>query len=83
MWWPGLPIAVVIVGTAWRRARTATDTYPLLIEAAARLHTADLARSLGIHHSGPLNQRTGWALTCLLQGQSHLITLTTGWPTHP
>lgn len=83
LWWPGLLIAVTIVGTAWRRARTATDVYALLVEAAGRLHTADLARSLGIDHSGPLNQQTGWALTCLLQGQSHLIPLTTGWPTSP
>lgn len=83
LWWPGLLIAVAIVGTAWRRARTAADVYALLIEAAARLHTADLARSLGIDHTGPLNQQTGWALTCLLQGQGHLIPLTTGWPTSP
>ncbi|MGH3813555.1 MAG: hypothetical protein ACRDUV_14070 [Pseudonocardiaceae bacterium] len=77
LWWPGQLIAVAIVGTAWQRARTATDTYARLIEATGRLHTAELAKSLGIHHSGPLNQRTGWALTCLLQGQSHLIPLTT------
>lgn len=83
LWWPGLLIAVVIVGTAWGRARTATDTYALLVEAAGRLHTAELARSLGIDHSGPLNQHTGWVLTCLLQGRTHLIPLTTGWPTSP
>lgn len=83
LWWPGLLIAMAIMGTAWGRARTAADTYALLIEAAARLHTADLTRSLGIDHTGPLNQQTGSALTCLLQGQSHLIPLTTGWPTSP
>ena len=83
LWWPGLLIAVAIAGTAWRRARATTDVYALLVEATARLHTADLARSLGIDHTGPLNQQTGWALTCLLQGQSHLIPLTTGWPTSP
>jgi hypothetical protein len=83
LWWPDLIIAMAVVGTAWRRARTAADVYALLIEAAARLHTADLARSLGIDHTGPLNKQTGWALTCLLQGQSHLIPLTTGWPTSP
>ncbi|MGQ0773244.1 MAG: hypothetical protein ACT4NY_02305 [Pseudonocardiales bacterium] len=76
LWWPGLLIAAAIIGTAWRRARTAADTYALLIEAAARLYTADLARSLGIDHTGPLNQRTGLALTCLLQGRSYLIPLT-------
>jgi hypothetical protein len=81
LWWPGLLIATAIMGTAWRRARTAADTYALLIEAAARLHTAELARCLDLDHTGPLTQQTGWALTCLLQGQSHLISLTTGWPT--
>ena len=69
------------MATAWRRGRTAADTYALLIEAAARLHTTDLARSLGLDHTGPLNQQTGWALTCLLQGRSHLIAPTLGWPT--
>lgn len=81
LWWPGLLLATGIATTAWQRARTATDTYALLIEAAARLHTADLARSIGIDHTGPLNPHTGWVLTCLLQGRSDLIPLTTGWPT--
>lgn len=81
LWWPGLLIAAAIMGTAWRRARTAAETYALLLEAAARLHTGELARCLGLDHAGPLTQQTGWALTCLLQGQSHLIPLTTGWPT--
>lgn len=81
--WPGLFIVTATMATAWRRGRTAADTYALLIEAATRLHTAELARSLGLDHTGPLNQQTGWALTCLLQGRSHLIPPTTGWPTTP
>jgi hypothetical protein len=83
LWAPGVLISAVIVGIAWWRARTAVDTYALLIEAAARLHTTDLARSLGLDHTGPLNEQTGWALTCLLQGKSHLIPSTTGWPASP
>ncbi len=83
LWWPGLPIAAATMTTAWHRARTATNTYALLLEATARLHTTDLARSLGLDHTGPLNRQTGWAITCLLQGQTHLIPLTTGWPTNP
>ncbi len=83
LWWPGLLLAAAIGATAWRRARTATDTYALLIEAAARLHTTDLATALGIDHTGPLNPHTGWVLTCLLQGRADLIPLTTGWPTPP
>lgn len=81
--WPGLLIAAAIMATAWQRARTAADTYAMLIEAAARLHTTELARSLGLDHTGPLTQQTGWALTCLLQGRSTMIPLTTGWPTTP
>lgn len=82
LWAPALLISVVTVGIAWWRARTAADTYALLIEAAARLHTTDLARSLGLDHIGPLNEQTGWTLTCLLQGKSDLIPLTP-WPTFP
>lgn len=83
LWWPGLFLAVAIGGTAWRRARTAADTYALLVEAAARVHTTDLATAVGIDHTGPLNQHTGWVLTCLLQGRADLIPLTTGWPAPP
>ncbi len=81
LWWPGLFLAAATITTAWRRARTAADTYALLLEAATRLHTPDLARSLGLNHTGRLTQQTGWALTCLLQGRSDLVPLTTGWPT--
>lgn len=75
--WPGALIAAAVVGVGWRRAREATDVYALLVEAAVRLHTADLARSVGLVHSGPLDKRAGFELTCLLQGQGHLIPLTT------
>ena len=81
LWWPGLFLATTTIITAWRRARTAADTYALLIEAATRLHTPNLARALGLDHTGRLTQQTGWALTCLLQGRSNLVPLTTGWPT--
>lgn len=83
LWWPGLLIPAAVIGTAWRRSRAAVEVYALLVEAAARLHTTELARSVGIEHTGPLDQRTGFALTCLLQGQSHLVPLTTSWPTPP
>lgn len=83
VWWPGLLIAVVTMVTARRRARSAAETYGLLVEASARLYAGTLAVSLGLDHTGPLDRRTGWALTCVLQGQAHLIPLTTGWPGEP
>lgn len=50
---------------------------------AENVHITDLAGAVGIDHTGPLNPHTGWVLTCLLQGRSDLIPLTTGWPTPP
>lgn len=81
LWWPGLVLAGAITLTAWRRARGTAEAYARLVEAALRVHTPALAWSVGLDHKGPLNPQTGWALTCLLQGQSHLVELTTGWPT--
>ncbi|GAB7185617.1 hypothetical protein ATKI12_5448 [Kitasatospora sp. Ki12] len=78
LWWPGLLIAAAIAAAGWRRTQTATDVYTTLLEAATRLYAADLARQIGITHAGPLNRQTGWALTCLLQDQPHLIELTAG-----
>lgn len=76
LWWPSLLIAMVVLGTGWRRARAAADEYALLVEASARLYTVGLAQAVGLDHSGPLDRRTGFALTCLLQGQGYLIPLT-------
>jgi hypothetical protein len=83
LWWPGLIISAAVLATARRRARSAAETYGLLVEASARLYAAPLAVSLGLNHTGRLDRRTGWAVTCLLQGQVHLIPLTTGWPGEP
>ncbi|MFC8536658.1 hypothetical protein ACFUJY_22305 [Streptomyces sp. NPDC057249] len=76
LWWPSAVIGVTVLGTAWRRARGAVDGYALLLEAAARLHTAEVANQLGLETGTMLNRRTGWALTCLVQGRSDLIPLT-------
>jgi hypothetical protein len=76
LWWPSAVIGVLVYGTAWRRARDAVDGYALLIEAAARLHTREVADQLGLQTGAMLNRQTGWALTCLVQGRSDLIPLT-------
>ncbi|MGN9845170.1 hypothetical protein ACTMTI_44315 [Nonomuraea sp. H19] len=67
LWWPGLLLAAIITLTAWRRARTATNAYATLVEAAARLHTPELARHLGLDLSGPLTRQAGAQVTYLLQ----------------
>ena len=69
LWWPAALITTALTVTAWRRTRTATDIYALLLEAATRLYSGDLARHLGLPHSGPLSPETGDALTRLLQGR--------------
>jgi hypothetical protein len=76
LWWPSAVIGVLVYGTAWRRARDAVDGYALLIEAAARLHTREVADQLGLQTGAVLNRQTGWALTCMVQGRSDLIPLT-------
>ncbi|MGW1561784.1 hypothetical protein ACWCQ1_35400 [Streptomyces sp. NPDC002144] len=73
LWWPGLLIAAATCLTGWRRARTATDTYAQLIEAATRLHVANLACQLGIEQAGPISPQAGANVTYLLQGKGHLI----------
>jgi hypothetical protein len=70
VWWPAALIATVLAVASWHRTRAAIDAYASLLEAAARLHTTDLARHLGVDHPGPLDSQTGDALTRLLQSQS-------------
>ncbi|WKD31229.1 hypothetical protein [Streptomyces xanthophaeus] len=73
LWWPGLLLAAATCLTGWRRARTATDTYAQLVEAAVRLYVANLARQLGFEQAGPITPQVGANLTYLLQGNGHLI----------
>jgi hypothetical protein len=61
-WWPAAPLATALMLTARFRIRNTTDTYAQLMEAAARLHAADLAAQLGIDHSGPADPALGDAL---------------------
>ncbi|MFD8966701.1 hypothetical protein ACFV0C_17155 [Streptomyces sp. NPDC059568] len=64
LWWPGLLVTAIVTMTAWHRARTATDSYATLVEAAVRLHVAALARRLGLPHGpGPFTRRLGGELT--------------------
>ncbi|MDT0461004.1 hypothetical protein RM550_35745 [Streptomyces sp. DSM 41527] len=57
-WWPAALIAVLLTLIGWARTRTATDTYALLLEATARLHTRDLADRLGLNPTDPLRTLT-------------------------
>jgi hypothetical protein len=76
LWWPALAISAATIWTGWRRARAATERYAQLLEAATRVHAPDLARTVGLPCTGPLDRDIGWQLTLVLQGQQHLISLT-------
>ncbi|WP_406440597.1 hypothetical protein OHB14_16930 [Streptomyces sp. NBC_01613] len=65
-WWPAALISGGLALTSATRTRAATETYALLLEAAVRLHTPDLARHLGMDHTGPLTPETGAGLNHLL-----------------
>ncbi|WP_052849621.1 hypothetical protein [Streptomyces avicenniae] len=82
LWWPGLLVAAGTVLTGWRRGRAGVDAYAALLEATARLYTPELAAQHGLTPEPErLTARTGWELTCLAQGQGHLIALTDRAPT--
>ncbi|MFR9727538.1 hypothetical protein ACL02R_29875 [Streptomyces sp. MS19] len=81
LWWPGLPVAAAITATGWRRGRAAVDAYAALLEATARLYAPELAAQHGLTPEPErLTARTGWQLSCLAQGQGHLIALTDSAP---
>ncbi|MEU9575346.1 hypothetical protein AB0D62_37015 [Streptomyces massasporeus] len=80
LWWPAAALVLGLFVTARQRGRRAVETYAVLVEAATRLHAAELARCLGLEHDGPLDARLGHAMTLLIQGQGGLIPLTVGWP---
>ncbi|TDO48603.1 hypothetical protein EV643_107233 [Kribbella sp. VKM Ac-2527] len=65
-WWPAALIALGVAVAALTRARTATDTYAVLLESATHLYAGDLARQLGLETSGPFTADTAAALSELL-----------------
>ncbi|MFF3033195.1 hypothetical protein ACFVS7_19560 [Streptomyces rubiginosohelvolus] len=79
-WWPGAVLAAAMFATAWLRTRAATDTYAALVEASVHLYVGELAGHLGVPVTGVPGRRTGWEITCLLQGRRHLIELTAHRP---
>ncbi|MFD5782642.1 hypothetical protein [Streptomyces sp. NPDC126933] len=58
-WWPAALITATLTLIGWARTRTATDTYALLLEATARLHTSGLADRLGLNPTSPFPPETG------------------------
>lgn len=67
LWWPAALVAAVILAVAWHQAVSATGTLADLLEAAIDVHGRTLARALGIHSPGPLDQETGAEITALLR----------------
>lgn len=66
-WWPAALLSLILTAAGWRRARTATETYALLLEAATLLHSRDLADHLGLDTAMPRDE-LGDNLTRLLEG---------------
>ncbi|WP_371675658.1 hypothetical protein [Streptomyces sp. NBC_01276] len=69
-WWPTAPLAAALALTVRYRIRTAVDVYAQLLEAAVRLHSADLAARLGTLDSGPAAFTLGDSLTGRLRAQT-------------
>ncbi|WP_326613799.1 hypothetical protein OHA57_00260 [Streptomyces anulatus] len=79
-WWPALLLAVATYITAWLRIRSGVDAYAALIEATVHVYVAELAEHLRVPAQGVVGKRTGWEVTCVLQGKRHLIDLTAHEP---
>ncbi|MFB7253716.1 hypothetical protein [Streptomyces nojiriensis] len=62
-WWPAAPLAAALALTVRHRIRAAVDVYAQLLEAAVRLHCADLATHLGSLGTGPEAFTVGDSLT--------------------
>jgi hypothetical protein len=59
LWWPALPLAVILAAVARHRIRLAADAYALLLEAATRLYVGTLATQLGMKGQGPPTRQLG------------------------
>ena len=68
-WWPAAPLTVILAATARYRIHVATDSYAQLLEAATRLHAADLATLFGFDHCGSFTSDIGDTLTHYLKTQ--------------
>ncbi|NEE17374.1 hypothetical protein G3M58_64270 [Streptomyces sp. SID7499] len=79
-WWPALPLAVATYVTARLRIRSGVEAYAALVEASVHVYVAELAERLHVPVQGVVGRRTGWEVTCLLQGKRHLIDLTAHEP---
>jgi hypothetical protein len=53
-WWPALPIGIALGFIARKRIRHGSDAFARLVEAIARMNTAELADKLRIPMNGPL-----------------------------
>lgn len=65
-WWPAAPLAVALALTTRQRTRAATEGFAILLEAAVRLYSGELARHLDITAAGdqpPTPQQIGDLLT--------------------
>ncbi len=59
VWWPVLPVVVVLILVAQIRARSSSANLTDLVGAAVDLYGRDLARQLGVSGDGPFTRETG------------------------
>lgn len=66
-WWPGFFVGMVILATGVTRARSATGSLCLLVEAAADLHGHTLAQQLRIPCDGRVSRDIGEQISAALR----------------
>ncbi|MBW4720396.1 hypothetical protein [Saccharothrix obliqua] len=70
LWWPALPVGLVVGLAGWARSRAAIADLTALAEAAVDLHGRDLGAALGVVEegaAGPLTPEEGDAITALVR----------------
>ncbi|MTD57554.1 hypothetical protein [Amycolatopsis pithecellobii] len=68
VWWPAVPVAVVLAVTARFRARDSAVNLADLVSGAVDLHGRELATRLGVAAEGPFTRDTGAAVEAALRG---------------
>ncbi|WP_017581587.1 hypothetical protein [Nocardiopsis valliformis] len=71
-WWPAALIGTALVFAGWLRARSATETYAVLVEAIVRLHLGVLAQHFDLKAKGLITPNLGANLSNVLRASDPL-----------
>lgn len=71
-WWPAALTGAVLVFAGWLRARSATETYAVLVEAVVRLHLGVLAQHFDLNTKGLITKDLGANLSNVLKASDPL-----------